>query len=71
MVTFPVDPLMKCIFLHIRFARECSHVADFNARNKCLFTNVSNRDIGIISLERLFSSFIVGIMNWFQKTMSD
>ena len=55
----------------IRFARVCSRVDDFNARNKCLITNFSNRVIGIINLERLFSSFIVGIMNWFQKTMSD
>ena len=36
----------------IRFARVCSHVEDFNARNKCLTAKLL---IGIISLERVFS----------------
>ena len=35
----------------IRFARVCSHVDDFNSRNKCLtkLLNFLNRVIGIIS----------------------
>ena len=33
----------------IRFARVCSHVDDFNTRNKCLMLNFLNRVIGIIS----------------------
>ena len=33
----------------IRFARVCSHVDDFNTRNKCLTANFLNRVIGIIS----------------------
>ena len=41
----------------IRFARVCSHVDDFNTRNKFLTANFLNRVIGIISLERLFSKF--------------
>ena len=42
------------IFQLIRFARVCSHVEDFNAHNKCLLLNISNRVIGIISLEMFF-----------------
>ena len=33
----------------IRFARGCSHVEDFYARNKCLAAKLLNRVIGIIS----------------------
>ena len=33
----------------IRFARVCSHVDDFNTRNKYLTANLLNRVIGIIS----------------------
>ena len=48
----------------IRFAGVCSHVEEFDARNKCLTQlNFSNRVIGIISLERLFLSSIAAIMN--------
>ena len=47
----------------IRFARVCSHVEDFNARNKCLTAKLSNRVICIISLERLFPSTIVDTIN--------
>ena len=41
----------------LRFAGICSHVEDFNARNSAKLLNFSNRVIGIISLERLFSKF--------------
>ena len=60
---FHVAPLIECTFLNIRFARVCSHVEDFNARNKCLRLNYSIRVIGIISLERLFPSSIADTMN--------
>ena len=48
---------------HIRFARVCSHVEDFNARNKCLTANFSNRVIGFITVRRLFPSSIADTMN--------
>ena len=44
----------------IRFARVCSHVDDFNTRDKCFL----NRGFGIISLERLFPSSIADTMNF-------
>ena len=47
----------------IRFARVCSHVEDFSARNKCLRLNYSNMVIGIISLESFFPSSIADTMN--------
>ena len=47
----------------IRFARVCSHVVDFNTRNKCLLLNFLNWVIGIISSERLFLSSIADTMN--------
>ena len=47
----------------IRFARVCNHVTDFNARNKCLTANFSNRAIGIINFENPFLNFIVDTMN--------
>ena len=46
---------MEYISQLIRFARVCSHVVDFNTRNKCLTAKLL---IGIISLERLFLSSI-------------
>ena len=55
----------------IRFARVCSHVDDFNARDKCLTAKLSNRVVGIISLQRFFPSSIADTMNWFQNSMSD
>ena len=55
----------------IRFARVCSHVDDFNARDKCLTAKLLKQGIGIISLERFFPSSIADTMNWFQISMSD
>ena len=55
----------------IRFARVSSHVADFNARNKSLLPNFSNRAIGIINFERLSPNFIADTMNWFLNSMLD
>ena len=45
----------------IRFARVCNHVADFNARNKCL--NFSSMAIGIINFEKHFLDFIADTMS--------
>ena len=45
----------------IRFARVCSHVADFNARNKSFTAKLLNRAIGIITFERLSPNFIVNV----------
>ena len=47
----------------IRFARVCNLVTDFNARNKCVTANFSNRAIGIINFEKPFLNFIVDTMN--------
>ena len=55
----------------IRFARVSSHVADFNARNKSLTPNFSNRAIGIINFERHSPNFIADTMNWFLNSMLD
>ena len=45
------------------FQRLINHVTDFNARNKCLRQNYSNRAIGIINFEKPFLNFIVDTMN--------
>ena len=39
---FHVAPLMECIFLNLqeRFDRLCTHVEDFNARNKFLMAKL-------------------------------
>ena len=57
---FHVVPLTYGVYISqlIRFARVCSHVENFNARN-----NFSNRVIGIISLEIRFRSSIADTMN--------
>ena len=41
----------------IRFARVCSHVEDFNARNKCLTAKLLKQGYRYQSLERFFSKF--------------
>ena len=55
----------------IRFDRVCSHVADFNDRNKCLPAKLLKRSYGIIRLERHAPCPIADTMNWFQTLMSD
>ena len=49
----------------IRFARVCSHVEDFNARNKCLTAKLFKQAYRYhnLSLERLFPSSIADTMN--------
>ena len=52
-----------CVYISqlIRFARDCKHVADFNARNKCL--TAKPLDIGIIKFEKRFLNFIADTLN--------
>ena len=45
----------------IKFARLCSHVGDFNTRNKCLTAKLLKQ--GYHKLERLFLSSIADTMN--------
>ena len=40
-----------------RFARVCNHVADFNARNKCLTTKLLQQDYRYHKLRITFSKF--------------
>ena len=41
----------------IRFARVCSHVEDFNARNKCLTAKLLKQSYRYHSLRKAFSKF--------------
>ena len=41
----------------IKFASVCSHVEDFNARNKCLTASFSNRFYRYHQLRKAFSKF--------------
>ena len=43
---------------HIRFARVCNHVADFNARNKCLMTKPLQRGYWYHTLRKTFFFFL-------------
>ena len=47
----------------IRFARICNHVADFNARNKCLTAKLFQQGFRIINFEKHFQNFIADTMN--------
>ena len=47
----------------IRFARVSSPVDNFNTGNKVLTANFSDKDIYIISVVRLFQTFIGGILS--------
>ena len=42
---------------HIRFARVCNHVADFNARNKCLTAKLLQQGYRYHKLRKTFSKF--------------
>ena len=53
MVTF----LAVSISHLIRFARVCNHVADFNARNKCLATKLLQQGYRYHKLRKTFSNF--------------
>ena len=53
---FHVVPLMGCIFLNL-FARVCSHVDGFNARNKCLTAKLLKQGHRYHKLTMVFSKF--------------
>ena len=55
----------------IRFARVCSHVADFNARNRSLIAKFLQQGYRIINFERFSLNFIADTMNWFLNSMLD
>ena len=66
----------------IRFSRVCSHMADFNARNKCFYQpNFSSSAIGIINFEKhflnyrrpckLISKFNVGLKTLLREGLSE
>ena len=41
----------------IRFARLCSHVENFNARNKCLTAKLLKQDYWYLNLRKAFSKY--------------
>ena len=47
----------------IKFSQVCSHVNDFNTRNKCLTAKLLKQGYQYHTLERLFLSFIADTMN--------
>ena len=47
----------------IRFARVCNHVADFNARNKCLTAKLLQQVYRYHKLQKTFSKFIADTMH--------
>ena len=55
----------------IRFARVCSHVDDFNARNKCLTAKLLKQGYRYHKIGKVFLSSIADTMNWFQNSISD
>ena len=48
-----------CVYISqlIGFARVCIHVADFNARNKCLTAKLLQQDYRYHKLRKTFSKF--------------
>ena len=57
----------------IRLARVCSHVDDFNVRNRFLTAKLLKQGYRYhnLSLESLFPSSVADTMNWYQNLMSD
>ena len=55
----------------IRFSIVCSRVEDFNARNKCLTSQLLKQGYRYHKLRKGFSKSIADTMNWFQNSMSD
>ena len=56
----------------IRFARVCSQVEYFNARNKCLTARLLKQGYQYHKLRKVFfPSSIADTMNWFQNSISD
>ena len=54
-----------------RFARVFNHITDFNAFNKILQLNFSNRAINIINFGKLFKTVTDDTVNWLLDTSSD
>ena len=54
----------------IRFALVCSHVDDFNTRNKCLTAKLFKQGPRYQKIKRLVQSSIADTMNWFQNSIS-
>ena len=50
-------PTIETISQLIRFARVCSHVTDFNARNKCLTAKLLQQGYRYHKLRKTFSKF--------------
>ena len=57
MAMFHVVLLMEFISQLIRFARVCSHVDDFNNRNKCLTALLLKQGYRYHKLRKAFSKF--------------
>ena len=55
----------------IRFARVCSHVKDFNARNKSLTAKLLKKGCRYHTLRKAFPSSIANTMSWFQNSLSN
>ena len=60
------------IYQFIRFARESSHVTDFNAGNKILTAKLHLNGHRYYKLGKVFfQNFIADILNWFLNSRSD
>ena len=57
MAMFHVVLLTEYISLSLRFARVCSHVDDFNTRNKCLTAKLLKQGYWYHKLKKAFSKF--------------
>ena len=55
----------------IRLASVCSHVVDFNARNKRLTVKLLQQGYRYHKLQRLSPNFIADTVNWFLNPMLD
>ena len=55
---YPVSPIYSSYISQlIRFARVCSHVDDFNTRNKCLTAKLLKQGYQYHKLRKVFSKF--------------
>ena len=57
MAMFHVVPYVVYISQLTRFARVCSHVEEFNARNRCLTATLLKQDYRYHKLRKAFSKF--------------
>ena len=63
MVIFPGLPSYGVYISQLIFARVCSHVDDFNARNKCETAKLLNQVYRYHKLRKVFPSSITDTMN--------